>query len=276
MLKRILVGLNGSHPSRAAVELAIDWARRHESALIGLTVVDIPRITAPEPVPMGASAFKAERDAAVVHDAQARADELLSDFAARCASAGIPSEVRKFEGNPAELLMREAQRADLLLVGRKSLPSETAETTKVLEQVLRFAARPVVCVPDTPPVNNRELVLVAYDGSVQAARAIQAFQSVGLANRRQIHLLTVAQHHANRYAAEVAADYLRSHGHDVALHVEPTQVPAAKVILSEAERLHAGLIVMGSYGQPVLKELFFGSVTKTVLRDSKVPLLLYH
>jgi len=31
-----------------------------------------------------------------------------------------------------------------------------------------------------------------------------------------------------------------------------------------------------AYGQPVLREFLLGSVTKTVLRDSPVPLFLYH
>ena len=43
-----------------------------------------------------------------------------------------------------------------------------------------------------------------------------------------------------------------------------------------ARRLKAGLLVMGAYGQPVLREFFLGSVTRTILEESPVPLFLYH
>ena len=36
------------------------------------------------------------------------------------------------------------------------------------------------------------------------------------------------------------------------------------------------LIVMGVYGQPVLREFFLGSVTPRLLAESPVPLFLYH
>jgi nucleotide-binding universal stress UspA family protein len=56
----------------------------------------------------------------------------------------------------------------------------------------------------------------------------------------------------------------------------PSGLPASSVILSEAKRLHAGLIVMGAYGQPLIKETVFGSVTARVLKKSNLPLFLYH
>jgi nucleotide-binding universal stress UspA family protein len=33
---------------------------------------------------------------------------------------------------------------------------------------------------------------------------------------------------------------------------------------------------MGAYGQPVLREFFLGSTTRTMLEKSPVPTLLYH
>ena len=80
----------------------------------------------------------------------------------------------------------------------------------------------------------------------------------------------------DRHLGELAVEYLKLHGHEVHLHVESSQGTAAAVILGEAKRLGAGIIVMGSFRQSQVKEFFFGSVTKSVLRDSTVPLFLYH
>lgn len=48
----------------------------------------------------------------------------------------------------------------------------------------------------------------------------------------------------------------------------------AKVILIEAERVHADLIVMGSHGSHALCSQVLGSVTTRVLQLAKVPVLM--
>lgn len=52
--------------------------------------------------------------------------------------------------------------------------------------------------------------------------------------------------------------------------------PPAQVLLGHVQQVQAGLLVMGAYGQPTLREFFFGSVTRTLLAESPVPLFLYH
>jgi nucleotide-binding universal stress UspA family protein len=48
------------------------------------------------------------------------------------------------------------------------------------------------------------------------------------------------------------------------------------VIQEHVRSLGAALLVMGAYGQPVLLEFFVGSVTRTMLQASPVPLFLFH
>jgi nucleotide-binding universal stress UspA family protein len=86
----------------------------------------------------------------------------------------------------------------------------------------------------------------------------------------------VAADSEDRRTVELAADYLSSYNYRVHTHFKPSGLPAGEVILAEAKRLHAALIVMGAYGQPSIKEMVFGSVTATVLKDSNLPLFLYH
>lgn len=51
---------------------------------------------------------------------------------------------------------------------------------------------------------------------------------------------------------------------------------AGKLIQEQVRRLKAGLLVMGAYGQPTLLEFFLGSVTRTILEESPVPVFLFH
>jgi nucleotide-binding universal stress UspA family protein len=48
------------------------------------------------------------------------------------------------------------------------------------------------------------------------------------------------------------------------------------VILETVQMRDAGLLVMGAYGQPVLREFFLGSTTRTILEKCPVPVFLYH
>jgi nucleotide-binding universal stress UspA family protein len=278
MLKRLLIGLNGSPYSRAATDVTLALARHHGASVTGLGVVDVPHLTGPEAVPLGAGAYKAERDATLVKAANARISGLLVEFERRCAALGIQSSSLKLCGDPEKLLAREAQGADLLVMGKKSIPEDPGnEATQVLRQTLRHATRPVLCVcEEVNNVPHTAHVLVAYDGSPQAAKTLHIFHSLGLTSGREVHLLMVTRNSEDQRTLGLAAGFLKLHGESVHSHIMPSGLPASSVILSEAKRLHAGLIVMGAYGQPLIKETVFGSVTARVLKKSNLPLFLYH
>ena len=278
MLKRILVGINGSQYSRAAADVSITLACQHHASVVGLGIVDVPHLTRPEAVPLGAGAFKVERDAAFVEAADISISGLLADFELRCAKADVACRTVKLSGDPEKLLVREAQGVDLLIMGKKSTPEGPGRVAShVLLQTLRHATRPVLCICKAEDKTlNTAPVLVAYDGSPQAAKTLQIFHAIGLARGRDAHLLMVTGDGEDRHSVELAAEYLKLYAHKVQIHFNPSGLPASTIILEEARRLDAGLVVMGAYGQSPLKELFFGSVTSGVLKDSGLPLFLYH
>ena len=76
--------------------------------------------------------------------------------------------------------------------------------------------------------------------------------------------------------AERAIDYLRFH--EIRAEAQPihTRESASRVLLSECRRRKSAIMVMGSYGQSGLRELFLGSVTRDLLHESPVPLFLFH
>ena len=60
------------------------------------------------------------------------------------------------------------------------------------------------------------------------------------------------------------------------MHALSSSAPPEEVILEQVRCLNAGLLVMGAYGQPVLREFFIGSVTRTLLNESPVPIFCFH
>jgi len=273
MLRRILVGLNGSEYSVAAMDYATALAAKHGASLVGLGIVDEPHLTAPELVPLGAGAFKEERDTAVVQAAHEKIDGVLVQFGDHCQSAGVYPRSEKRIGDPVTILVQQAQRCDLLVVGKRHLPAvEWERSSHTLDQLLRHSPRPVVSVPEVRL--NESPVMVAYDGSLQAARTLQAFVESGLGGDREIHVASLGAE-AQEHAA-VAKDYLSAHMLTPRMHFEVSAPDPAKRLLEIARKVQAGLIILGCYGQPRLKEFFFGSVTKGILTETSVPLFLYH
>jgi nucleotide-binding universal stress UspA family protein len=277
MLRSILVGLDGSAYSATAVDLGLGWAQRHGALLVGIGIVDEPTIRQPEPVPLGGMHYKKERDDNLVADARRRVQEFLQEFARRCAAAKVACKLLEDVGLPYEQIALEAQRYDLILLGQQShFHFETqAQPDETLTKVLKHSPRPLVTVPGQ--LQGGGVVVVAYDGSLQAARTLQAFQAMGLGDAQELHVVSVdADPGEAARRAERAVEFLRAHAVTAHPHALATLAKPAQVILDQVRQLNAGLVVMGAYGQPTLREFFFGSVTRTMLRDSPVPLFLYH
>ena len=133
-----------------------------------------------------------------------------------------------------------------------------------LAGVLKNSPRPGVLVPPHGAGEDGGEVVVAYDGSLQAARALYAATFSVLDADVKVHIVSVANARADAArVADQAIAFLRLHQVDSAPHpIESSEAPGG-VLLEQADRLGAGLIVMGAYGEPVLREFFLGSVSRT-------------
>ena len=275
MLKSLLVGIDGSGYSRAAVELGIAWAKQFDALLVGLGVIDQPGICHPEPVPLGAGAFKSMLDESRVKRATKTVEQALEDFSIRCAEAGVASKPLEDVGDPVASIAMEAQRYDLILLGQKTYFRLDGSDTETLEHLLKAPPRPVVCVPESPQPG--EAVLIAYDGSLQAARALHAFCVSGLSeSATDVHVVTVNNDskEGHRCAAR-AMDYLSFHDIKAQTHIVKESSNPSASLLSQAEEMKAKLLVMGCYGKSAIREFFLGSVTRTLLDKCPIPLFLF-
>jgi nucleotide-binding universal stress UspA family protein len=277
MLQSILVGLDGSAYSAAAVELGIRCAQHAGAVLVGLGIIDAPTICKPQPVPLGASAYKVHHDATLLADASHKIEQLLEDCAQRCAAAGVTCHLLQDTGLPTEHILLEALQYDLILLGQHTFfHFETQDTPDdTLAVVVKQSPCPVVAVPATLPEGRA--VLIAYDGSAPATRALHMFQALGLDSAHEVHVVCVDAHKEKAHlCVERAVTFL--HGHNVVAqaHALATSEAPAHALLQYVHQIQAGLLVMGSSGRSPLREFFGGSVTRTMLRDSPVPLFLCH
>jgi nucleotide-binding universal stress UspA family protein len=275
MLRTILVGLDGSPRTSSVVTLAVAWARRFDALLVGIGVVNEPALRGSHVAPPGGYLEKLQEE--WVGTARKEVEQLLEQLAIRCAEEGVACKLLEDSGTPCEQILREAQRFDLIVLGKHTNFESQKNSCHTLPDVLRNAPRAVVAVPEALPSGEGPL-LVAYDGSVQAARTLQVFAMSGLHALGEVLVVSIDPLDAvdATRTADRAVQFLSSHG--IAAKPVPllhTESPA-RVILEQASSLTAQLIVMGAFGRPRLEEFLVGSTTKRLLDESQVPLFLYH
>jgi nucleotide-binding universal stress UspA family protein len=276
MLRSLLVGIDGTDDGGAALAMGIDWARRFNASVTGIGIVDELGISVPEPA-LFAEAYYHQAPGSSRPGNRQRIEAALQQFARRCEEAGVAGRTLTAGGLACEQIIEEARNHDLTLLGQQTHFYDGWEDRcdETLHNVLSGSPHPVVVVPKAR--TGGEFVVVAFDGSAQAIRALEAFEATVLDRSREIHVVSVAidRAGASRYA-DAAVESLRSRGIDASAHPVATLRPAAGPILDEVHRLNAGLIVMGTYGQPAVREFFIGSVTSAILKESDVPIFCFH
>ena len=280
MVRSILVGLDESSYSQAAVDVGVEWAKRFDCMLVGIGIIDEPSMRGPQARERLAPSYKAVYDG-LVAEASHRVDQVLEQFTLKCSEERVSCKLLEDVGCPCEQIMLEAQRYDLIVLGQKSFfQFETSSREcDTLDKLLHATPRPVVVVPHHCRDDwEGSGVLIAYDGSLQATRALQAFVASELNALGDVHVLSfqkTCQLEASK-VADRAVEFLRFHDILAEPHTTTTPSCASEAILDAAKQISAGLIVMGSYGRNSLVEFFLGSVTRNVLQKTEVPLFLYH
>ncbi len=278
IMKSILVSIDRSSDSTPAMELALRWAIRFDAGLVAVGFIDEIGIEVAQEY-----LYKEGHIASVNPPLIARVHQdykrVLEQYAARCSAAGASCTTPSDVGLSLARVLFEAQRHDLIVMDRLRVlvPGFEGPQAQDLGRILKNSPRPVVIVPPQAVRTEEGEILVAYDGSLQSARALYAAVFSVLGSDVKVHVVSVANARAEaEKAADAALAFLRLHQVDAIAHpVESRDVPAA-VLLDQVGRLGAGLVVMGAYGEPVLREFFLGSVSRTLLKESPVPVFLAH
>jgi nucleotide-binding universal stress UspA family protein len=273
MFKSALLALKPSSTQDYVIDFAVELARRQNLQLAGCTVIDEAVIAPAEAVPLGGSAFKKERDEARLAAVRGGAETAAQKLQALCSNTRLSCRAVVCEGNTVETLAREVQQHDLMLLGH-SAGDDTGDES-LLHQIVKHSPRPVLVFPKQPA--QGQSALVAYDGSLQAARTLASFAYSGLAAGREVHVLSA--HSDGTKAGEfsrTACAFLAHHGIAAQGHAEKLAGPAAKTLLELVARHAPGLLAMGAFGKNAAHEFFFGSVTRSILHGLPCPVFLDH
>jgi len=278
MFRSALVALKPEVANDVLTTYAVELALQSSLHLAGIAIVDRDIVAPPEPVPLGGMAFKQQRDAARLAAGRAQSHAVLADFIERCQAAGVSHETIACEEALGTELAHAVQCHDLLLLGHTGGTVAGGETGSHshLPAILRRNPRPAIVTPAIARWGKN--VVVAYDGSVQAARAIAAFVGSGFERETEVHVVSYGADLATaREVASWAAAFLKRHGFSVVTHAGVESGAAvAERILAHCGQLEAKLLVMGACSKSTLWEFVFGSVTQRLLAEATFPILLDH
>lgn len=216
---------------------------------------------------------------------QRSARQALQSFSALAARMGVGSpEERLTDDNLLAALALQSRYADLVVVGQETDPCALRAPAGAFapEHLILHSPRPVLVVPAA--VSHRgerfgERIVLAWDGGMAASRAVEA----ALPLLRQATLVTLAVFnpagHYNAHGPLPGADlasYLARHGVRIEIVVRETGGMVSEALLGLCGETGADLLVMGCYGHARLRELLLGGVSRAILHQMTLPVLMAH
>lgn len=213
-----------------------------------------------------------------------KVDADLAVFEGIAQAADVCScEKRVLDDEAGIALCLQGRYSDLLIVGQVDADEPLDMPDNLPEYALMNAGRPVLVCPlivRQDSIGKR--CLVAWDGSLEAARAITG--ALPILQRAANVLLCVVDPEIGRgaHGQEPGADmalYLARHNvrtEVMRVSADPHHADIGDALLTEASRCDADLLIMGGYGHSRLREVVLGGVTATVLRAMDLPVLMSH
>jgi nucleotide-binding universal stress UspA family protein len=233
--------------------------------MVDVKIFEIPVLGTPDGFMPTVVSAPVQESQALMAEMNEEAKERLARFSEECARRGISSSTSCETGIPGEIVVREAIAHDWVIMARGGY-SRSAGDSRVdplVSPVIRGSIRPVLVAGQSFREPRR--ILVAYDGSVHAARALNAAAELGARGDVECTLLNVAPtEEAGSETLSRAESYLFRHGlrprRKIAIGSRAADL-ICELVASEG----AELLVMGAYGHSPIREMIFGSTTERVL-----------
>lgn len=206
-----------------------------------------------------------------IEDRRARAK---AEYDRVCAPSGQSVNWKEVVGQSARMLSIASRFADLLVLAQPDDQTSNA-MHEAADMAIFESGRPVVFVPPNTSsvIGNR--IMVAWNGSTQAALAVTAaLPFLHLAG--QVDVVQAGDVDKNVSANELAL-YLAMHGIKAQNHAIDIGIQDVGVtLIAAAERFDSDLIVMGAYGHSRLRERILGGATRGLLKNSPWPIFMMH
>lgn len=209
---------------------------------------------------------------------RSRGKALLDEAAAESARCKVTLTSQELKAQPAligEAAAMEGRYFDLCMVG---WARDTESVRMTAEEVVFSSGRPTLILPGNEDVGALDHVVIAWDGSRVAARAVADARPF-LERASAISIITVTDEKVlpredigDRLAHGLMARGLRAKAE--AVHAGGNEIGAA--LQDHAIRINGSLLVMGGWGHSRIRDFVLGGATEGILSDLRLPVLMSH
>ena len=280
MIKRILIPLDPSPYTDSALKIGTTMAKINDAEITGLVILDLPGIEKSiGPVPLGGLHYAEKIEKAKREEANQRIHELLAKFHRHCEEADVTYREAELQGSPSERIIKESIFYDAVIMGmRTHFHFETQdEPGDSLDKILDETITPVYAVPEKLELPNvpfeKIKILIAFDGSLPSARAMQRFAQLAPMDIFEVKLLiSEDEEDKAKYYLDQAEAYLNRHN---VQNIEKKWVKDNIIKTIDEEYLDwADVLVVGAHSKQGLFGFMVGSLTKHLIKVARKPILI--
>jgi nucleotide-binding universal stress UspA family protein len=274
--RKLLLPLHGTPCGQSALATGFGVAAIWQAQLAALIVQVDSRDVAPLAGEGLSGGMIEDMMQATERDGAARAARLRATFEAERAKAGAGgagAAIGIVRGRAEDVVPAQARLADLTILPHPDR-SEDESASDTLHAVLFDSGRPVLIAPRmaVPQIGTR--CCVAWNGTVESSAALAAMLP-WLKRAQAVRVLHAgAYQRRGPFAADVLP-YLALHDIEAdVVEFAPVNRDVGAGLLVAAAEFGADLLGMGAYSHSRLRQLILGGVTRHVLQNSPVPILM--
>jgi nucleotide-binding universal stress UspA family protein len=267
-MKNVLLLIHDDAGEEARMQAALDLVRAVSGHLTCLDVVQIPML-------IGTDYMMADAEAALLADVRDREAENRRRVQARLAVEDVAWNWVDATGDIAPLLEAQSELADLIVLNTALADHEPPDMRATVSQVVMRSGKPILAVPEAARgIDVGGHALIAWNGSSAIARTLRAATPL-LALASGVTIVEIGA--PNAAPVEEAATYLSRHRiHTRVERRDGSRDGVADTLLDLCKDRQPSYCVIGAYGHSRLRESLFGGVTRRMLAESPVPLILGH
>ena len=199
----------------------------------------------------------------------------VSAYESPVGTPGASASWRHMYGSIEQITGMRGGVFDLIVIGGSAGDTDMP-SGRIVEAALFGSGRPVILSPPTPPESMAKHILIGWNRTIQANHAVTAAMPF-LERAAGATIFSIATGAKQGPAPDELAAGLKWHGVTAEIReIEPDYRSVGEALLAEAEAAAADLLVMGAYSHSRLRELVLGGVTRYVLENAAIPVLMAH
>ena len=284
-IRKVILLLNETAAGRAALETALDAAIAWQAHLTVLHV----RVDARDVAPLAGEGLSGamiedmmvatEKESAVrAHDVRVLFEEAVNARGVpigepRVHAAAPTATFVSIAGREEEIIAQQARLSDLTVIPHPEAGQDVS-SSDALHAVLFDSGRPVMIAPAAAPPSLGRRICIGWNGTAESSAAVQAALP-WMQRAEAVRILTSEDYQRRGPGAPDLVAYLALHDVEAEIATfRPIDKSVGAGLLAAAREFRSDLLSMGAYSHSRLRQLILGGVTRHILENADLPVMM--